>query len=473
MAALLCLRRYKDPSMAVFLNDADEGVVTEAARAIHDVPILDAMPALAKAITTRQPTWTEEDTAINKVIKSKKGNESFLRRSINANFRLGTAEGVRRLASFAANEGNPESMRLESLSALGDWVTPSSRDRVLGYYRPIKKRDEKIIKRELQIALPAVIARSSGKTEAEATKLAAKYRIAMDDETFLQWVGDSNRPVDTRVEALRLLATRGKTKLTSAVKTALASKAPELRIEARRFLVQLNEETGVKLLSDTIKNGTLREKQAALKVLGGLKNKKAGEIIESGMIRLNKGQLDPSLQLDVLIAADAQGLSFHMAKYQSQQKKSDPLARHRVALKGGRAEKGKDLFKNHQAAQCIRCHKVNGVGGGDTGPDLGKIGATQKREYLLEALVAPNKTIAKGFEMAVLILKDGTSVAGTVVSEKNGQIVIAPPVGPSITVEAAKVKSRSSQKVSSMPPMGDVLKPVELRDLIEFLANQK
>jgi len=43
----VALRRLRSPAVATFLKDADKGVVLEAARAIYDVPIPEAMPALA------------------------------------------------------------------------------------------------------------------------------------------------------------------------------------------------------------------------------------------------------------------------------------------------------------------------------------------------------------------------------------------------------------------------------------------
>lgn len=45
--AVLALRRLKDPRISVFLADRDESIVTECARAIYDVPIVEARAALA------------------------------------------------------------------------------------------------------------------------------------------------------------------------------------------------------------------------------------------------------------------------------------------------------------------------------------------------------------------------------------------------------------------------------------------
>ena len=89
MGVLLALRRLGDPEIARFLNDPDPRLVLEAARAINDVPIAAAMPALAALpITSSTPL-------------------PLLRRVLNANFRLGRAEHAAALAEAAGRPDFP------------------------------------------------------------------------------------------------------------------------------------------------------------------------------------------------------------------------------------------------------------------------------------------------------------------------------------------------------------------------------
>ncbi len=74
IGAVVALRRLRDPGIAVFLNDKDEFIVTEAARAINDdLSIEKALPALGNLARATKFT-----------------NEALLRRAINANLRVGT-----------------------------------------------------------------------------------------------------------------------------------------------------------------------------------------------------------------------------------------------------------------------------------------------------------------------------------------------------------------------------------------------
>jgi len=118
MAAVVALRRMRNAEVARFLDDGDEAVVVEAARAANDEGgIVDALPALAAMLE-----WTPFTS------------EALLRRAISANLRLGTSAAKQRLTNFAAKAGLTSKMRTEALAALDVWAHPSPFDRVDGSY---------------------------------------------------------------------------------------------------------------------------------------------------------------------------------------------------------------------------------------------------------------------------------------------------------------------------------------------------
>ncbi|MEM6768264.1 MAG: HEAT repeat domain-containing protein, partial [Bacteroidota bacterium] len=76
IAAVVALRRMEDPGVACFLQDEEEYIVAEAARAINDdFSIEEALPQLA--VTLKDERFT---------------SEALIRRAINANLRVGTEE---------------------------------------------------------------------------------------------------------------------------------------------------------------------------------------------------------------------------------------------------------------------------------------------------------------------------------------------------------------------------------------------
>src|SRR5262249_41479312 len=141
-----------------------------------------------------------------------------------------------------------------------------------------------------------------------------------------------------------------------------------------------------------------------------------------------------------------------LAAFESARPKNDPLAEYREALVGGDAELGEKIFRDNVELSCRRCHKV-GHGAGGVGPELTSIATKLKadfatadadkgqptadpqkmdgrvREYLLESVVLPNKTIAKGFESLIILGDDGRQHSGVVQGEDEKQIRLMGPDG--------------------------------------------
>lgn len=124
LASVLILRRMASPKVAKSLQDSDEYIATEAARAINDdESIVDALPALAASLAN--PAW--------------KG-EPLLRRAINACLRVGTAKEIDLLIQFAERSDISDAIRAEAIATLGSWANPSVMDRVDGRHRgPLKE----------------------------------------------------------------------------------------------------------------------------------------------------------------------------------------------------------------------------------------------------------------------------------------------------------------------------------------------
>ena len=140
--AVVALRRRADPAVAAFIPSPFENVAAEAARAIHDDWMIpEAMPALAASLSDTR--WIK--------------NESFIRRAINANFRLGKLEHAKRVASYANRKDLPETLRLNALDALEKWNHPDELDRVVGRYRLLPPRDPKISREAISAQLAALL----------------------------------------------------------------------------------------------------------------------------------------------------------------------------------------------------------------------------------------------------------------------------------------------------------------------------
>jgi quinoprotein glucose dehydrogenase len=118
----------------------------------------------------------------------------------------------------------------------------------------------------------------------------------------------------------------------------------------------------------------------------------------------------------------------------------------------------------------LRCHKINGTGG-EVGPDLTGIGKKQKRDYLLESLVDPNKQIAKGYETTVITLNNGLVKSGILKSEDAKEVRLMNADGQIITIAKSQIDDRSRGPSAMPSDLVQKLSRSEIRDLVEYLAG--
>ena len=178
-----------------------------------------------------------------------------------------------------------------------------------------------------------------------------------------------------------------------------------------------------------------------------------------------------------LIAAaesrDEPAVASALAAYRTAMESSeDPLAKYNIALQGGDPRNGATLFASHPAGQCMRCHKAEDKrhsAGGDAGPNLAGISKRQDRRYLLESLVDPGASVAPGYGITSVTFKNGATLGGTLAGESPEHLDISTP-DKLLRVKRSDIKS-FTPPVSAMPPMAQLLKPSEMRDLVAWMAS--
>jgi quinoprotein glucose dehydrogenase len=456
LAVAAALRRLRASEVADLLTDADPRVATEAARAIHDEPISAAMPQLAAMLDRpKQP-------------------EFLLWRALNAHFRLGKSEDAAALAAFSVRPDVPEKLRIEAVKMLGTWANPGRRDRITGLPQDLGSRDATLAADALHKQLTTLLA-GPDDLLAEAAAAAGSLGIKEVAPQMFDLASDGKRKTGTRVAALRALGAIKDENTTKARRMALADGDPRVRAEGRRLLAQAKPGEAIPVLAQALEQGELIEKQSALAVLGEMKGTEADELLGKALDQLLAKDYPAELQVDLLEAAatrDSGPVWEKYRRFEDNRSKDDPLGQYREALAGGDAEAGRRVFFSKTEAACLRCHKVKGEGG-DVGPDLAGIGGKQTREYLLEAIVDPNKQIAQGYESVVLTLSNGTVVSGVVKGEDAKEVKLLTPDGKNVAVPKAKIDERQRGK-SAMPE--DTVRHLtkrELRDVVEYLAGLK
>jgi quinoprotein glucose dehydrogenase len=480
LGAVVALRRLKHANLTKFLQDSDPFVIAEAARAIHDESIHDAMPELAALLPKASSLLSLPDGT--KELPTPR--DAILRRVINAAFRTGNPSNATALAQFAVLNDAPEAFRLQAIQALANWSTPPRLDRVMGLFRPLPQRDMGPATTSLKPHLSTLLAeapfKASPALRVEALQLLQKHgdQLANPLINLPAIVANASEDANVRIQALQALAALKEPKLPEIVALAATDKTESLRKAATKLRIELHlPGGGLESLSKLLEIGTPGEKQNVLSELATLSEPGTAAIFEQQLDLLSAGKLQGELHLELLEAASKRSeapIKTRLARFQTTlatQTTSDPLAPHRLALLGGNAAEGRRIFMEKVEASCIRCHKVQNDGA-EVGPNLTGVGKRQSREYLLESIVEPNAKIAQGFESVVVTLTDGSIHAGILKSDSAEELSLMPPTGTLEKLEKSRIKTRESGP-SGMPPLAAVLSKREIRDLVEYLASLK
>ena len=138
----------------------------------------------------------------------------------------------------------------------------------------------------------------------------------------------------------------------------------------------------------------------------------------------------------------------------------------------GHPGRGRDVFFGKKAG-CFACHKV-GNDGNSIGPNLSKIGEVRTPRDLLEAILYPSLSFARGYETYQVTLDDGRVVSGLIGRETAEAIYLRNERREEIRVPRASIEEILPGKLSIMPQgLERTLSEQELADLVTFLRQQK
>lgn len=466
LGALLALRKLRDPQIADFLRDSEQSLAYEAIRAINDLPMQSIQSDLASLIEDYLP-------GSSKAMPETDVDSLMHHRIINANYYQAKASNARSLLRYASNAQVPERLRREALAALEGWNDQNPIDPTTGLPRDNPAvRDS--IDQVVQSEIASIFDSADSDVLIQATRVAQLYGYDVDRDVLIAQLENAENSVEVRGSALEALTKRDDPALEELAVAILQGSQPDLRSEAMKALMVANPKKGVAEAIEATRSGPLKVSQSAYALLGAQSDSVSGEFLAKQLKRVVDGNGAPGRMLDV-IEASRQRSDFGIGKlvtaYDQSIVTAAPLVKYAVSLEGGDIERGEDVFMNHGAAQCIRCHKVKGTGA-EVGPDLTTIGRERERQYLLEAIVDPGASIAPGFGMMILTRKDGETVSGLLMEENAQGVSLKMPDGKIQQIKKSEIASQQPP-ISGMPPMGLLLNQGEVRDLVAYLSSLK
>lgn len=456
IAAVLVLRRLKNPAVEQFLYDSDEYIVTEAARAIHDdESIPAALPALAKTLTVNK--WT---------------SEPLIRRAINACLRVGTAKEIDYLVAYIQRQDIPDALRAEGIATLGTWGSPSVLDRVDGRYRGVLDRKASDVVDKVAGIVPAFLKSKNPEVLFATGQLIAELGIqnAKSEQTQLFLNHPSPK---VRAGQLSSLTALNDVNLPLLLQKGIEDVDRNVRAQALGSLdkISIPKAQLPGIVNPIFEKGSLPEQQQLLQSIAKMPVDNSQEVLADLIERMVANKLPAGIRLDLIEAVEATQAEKLVAKLDALKTKGTLTDEYKDALYGGNLQLGNAIFYRNQSVECIRCHNAGGEGG-VVGPSLKGIGSRLTREQILQALIEPSARIAPGYGMISLKLTDGQEVTGTVIQETDDEIQLKTSEAEPLRIATARIKSRENYP-SSMPPMGGLMSKREIRDVVEFLASLK
>ena len=346
LAAVLVLRRMESHFVSDFLEDSDDLVATEAARAIHDGRIQNAMHALSESLPfARTIPWQK--------------------RAISANKMKHLCDESIRVADFAADESKPAETRLLAMQSLMDWDASISRqvnrDIIEGRVIPRRHRDSVCIE-DVQLQMDALFQHADGELLLETLRFANKHSMPLPKGYAEKLVLDTTLPIEIRTYALQKDPTE------ALLDIALQSDRWQLRSTARDVLLRQQHATAVQELLHVVKVGEVFEAQAAIQSLSS-ERKYEAELVG---VEIRKE------------------LKLEYAEMSNEKVEDDWLTH------GGNPSLGEKIVFENSRSECLRCHKIHDRGG-IAGPSLDGVGTRLGVGELLGALLSPNNEVADGF----------------------------------------------------------------------------
>jgi len=457
LGVLLVLRRAEDARIARFLGDADPLLVVEAARAIYDRPIAEAMPALARLAGSDLPARDAPPQT----------SFALQRRAIGAALAVGNEASASALAAHVADPANPLAMRELALETLGEFTRPGPRDLAMGFYRPLAERPTSVVAPAFETWGRALVAGDLG---ARALEIALAYeQVPLDDRELLARLADEREPSAIRVASLRALASRESAQagLDAAIERALSTDDPALRAEARAQLALRDPDAALASIAALRADAITLERQRAYRTLAAIDTPEALAMLRLAGAALESGELAPDVQLEVIAAARDRDALAHRVRAWEAALPDDPAARRAWATAGGNAERGRFVFDGR--GDCRRCHGASTGHGGEVGPALTALSQRLSTRDMLRSIVDPQAAITPGYGTIAITTRGGEIVSGTLLEEDDSALVIEA-AGQRISVSQLEIASRT-RITSPMPPTGLALEPSELRDLIAYLTT--
>lgn len=280
---------------------------------------------------------------------------------------------------------------------------------------------------------------------------------------------DRQLPIDKRAESIKFLALRPPAPYAALLKTLIVPQEdPPIQLAAIKTLSLVPDQTITDYTLQAWATMTPGIRDAALNTFmtDSVRKNILLDAVESGKIQQASIGWSRSAQLmgesNDKIRNRARGLLVN-----KDEEKINKEFQKALELKGD-FDNGKKIFQG----KCGLCHQVRGAVGIAFGPDLGTIQNWLAKDIMANIL-APDMSIAVGFDLWSIEMKNGESLQGIIASETSAAITVKMGPGSEKTISRQDIQSLKVMNTSLMPVLSKQISHQEMADLLAFLRQIK
>ncbi len=307
------------------------------------------------------------------------------------------------------------------------------------------------------------------KDDPEALTLAGLWRLEKFQDRLQATARDTASPLAARVAAIDGMTGWRDSNITRMLQRLAADPSAPVRTAAIAALTEIDLDSAAKLATEgkilaedwpTLFEAFLQRKGGAAALAKAFAKKSPEANVASVLVRImnETGRRDEDL-VKVLSPAPQQKLTTD----------NIPQLVSEIRTRGN-AARGKQVYERVELG-CINCHAVKGSGG-TIGPDLGALGTAQPIDFIIGAILDPQREVKEGYISTSISTKDGDEYQGYVVREEGSEVVLNDILQRAlITIPKSNIQQRR-QSGSAMPAgLVDSLTRDEFVDMVKYLSE--
>lgn len=330
--------------------------------------------------------------------------------------------------------------------------------------------------------LAAALADADRRIVRQAVAVIAATGVRRFDQRLLDVAGDQQADAELRVAALAVLAAHGQPLDDGCFEFLLARLDADLppvdRLAAAEALGAARlEPSQLRRLAPRLAETGPLELPALVSAFAGEPAADLGLALVAALEKSPGVDNLPPTELEKLLGAyphEVQAAAAALLKRlnidrETQRARLNELA---IAIDGGDPARGKLVFASKKTS-CSACHRVAGEGA-TIGPDLTKIGQIRSKLDLLEAVIFPSASFARGYEAFSVVTASGQIHTGILSRESSDSVFLQTAQREEIRVARGEIEEMAPSRVSIMPQgLERVMSDAELRDLMAYLQSLK